>query len=561
MQLEENILFANRYRLERLLGRGGFSEVWLADDTLTSLKVALKVYAPGGGMDEHGVQLFSTEFSLVFNLNHSNLLKPTYYDTFERMPYLVLPYCRQGSAARLIGQMSEREAWAFLRDIASGLEYLHGQEPPVIHQDIKPDNILIDTSGRYLLTDFGISIKARNTLRKSIMKTEGSVGTLAYMGPERFSKYPLPIKASDVFSLGATLYELLTGMVPFGEHGGLLLQHGAEIPVLEGEWSGELKAIIDLCLRKDTWERPSATEIRVYSEQYLNGEVPVLPGKQAEKSSPQKEEKAPETSLEAAVEKVIPEGREPMPEIRQEELQMPEDPQVPGEKKRPEETKEPEDAEESESSEELVWEANRNYREEPEIEKIETHDPESDNIANKALQNGLLPRILKWGLPVIALAGILFFVFRSLEQKQKEEETEAKAMEIEARYNEYLQYVHAGDSLTDLGNKSQGGDYELFYLGAIGRYDAALRLEDEYRTEFPGVAGVSARKDSVQKKIEEIYDLFVSMAAEAEQTQDFDMAEIFYQRASGVKPESAILKDFRARREAVQDSIASQTNN
>ena len=74
MQLEENILFANRYRLERLLGRGGFSEVWLADDTLTSLKVALKVYAPGGGMDEHGVQLFSTEFSLVFNLNHGNLL-------------------------------------------------------------------------------------------------------------------------------------------------------------------------------------------------------------------------------------------------------------------------------------------------------------------------------------------------------------------------------------------------------------------------------------------------------------------------------------------------------
>lgn len=113
---------------------------------------------------------------------------------------------------------------------------MHEQEPPVIHQDIKPDNILIDISGRYLLTDFGISIKARNTLRKSIMKTEGSVGTLAYMGPERFSKYPLPIKASDVFSLGATLYELLTGMVPFGEHGGLLLQHGAEIPVLEGEW-------------------------------------------------------------------------------------------------------------------------------------------------------------------------------------------------------------------------------------------------------------------------------------------------------------------------------------
>ena len=180
MQLEENKIFANRYRLLRLLGRGGFSEVWLAEDVMTALQVALKVYAPGGGMDERGVQLFSTEFALVFNLNHSNLLKPTYYDTFERMPYLVLPYCERGSAANLVGQMREQEAWQFLRDIASGLEYLHSQEPPVIHQDIKPDNILIDDSGRYLLTDFGISIKARNTLRKSILKTETSVGTLAH---------------------------------------------------------------------------------------------------------------------------------------------------------------------------------------------------------------------------------------------------------------------------------------------------------------------------------------------------------------------------------------------
>ena len=553
MQLEENILFANRYRLERLLGRGGFSEVWLADDTLTSLKVALKVYAPGGGMDEHDVQLFSTEFSLVFNLNHSNLLKPTYYDTFERMPYLVLPYCRQGSAASLIGRMNEREAWLFLRDISSGLEYLHEQEPPVIHQDIKPDNILIDTTGRYLLTDFGISIKARNTLRKSIMKTEGSVGTLAYMGPERFSKYPLPIKASDVFSLGATLYELLTGMVPFGEHGGLLLQHGAEIPVLEGEWSGELKAIIDLCLRKDTWERPSATEIRIYCEQYLNGEAPVLPGKQVENSSFPKKEKNQEALVESVPERGMSESQESFPEVQPEKSQKPEEEQEPVGGKEPEELQKPEKPDVP-----VVGQGN-NENEVSEIPKIETLGAEIGHTADNV--SLLFPKILKWGLPVVFLIGIIFFVFHSLEQKQKEEEAEAKAMEIEARYNEYLQYLHAGDSLVDLGNNSQGGDYEQFYLGAVGRYDAALRLEDEYRTEFPDVADVSVRKDSVQKKIEEIYNLFVSMAAEAEQTQDYDMAEIFYQRASGVKPESAILRDFRARREAVQDSIASQTNN
>lgn len=519
MQLEEHILFANRYLLERLLGRGGFSEVWLANDTLTSLKVALKVYAPGGGMDEHGVQLFSSEFSLVFNLNHSNLLKPTYYDTFERMPYLVLPYCELGSAASLIGQMREEDAWVFMRDIASGLEYLHGQEPPVIHQDIKPDNILIDASGRYLLTDFGISIKARNTLRKSIMKTEGSVGTLAYMGPERFSKYPLPIKASDVFSLGATLYELLTGMVPFGEHGGLLLQHGAEIPVLEGEWSDELKGIIDLCLQKETWERPSATEIRIYCEQYLNGEIPVLPGKQAEKTP--------------ADPPAMPSGK-----ITSENSVKPS-----ASFEEQKETIEPDNTETEDEAEAMP------------VEPIEPVEPD------QPAPSRLLPKLLKWGIPAILFIGIAFFFTHSLEQKQKEEEATSKAMEIEARYNEYRQYILAGDSLANLGNESQGGDYELFYLAAIGRYDAALRLEKEYRDDFPDVAGASARKDSVLKKIDEVYDLFVSMAEEAEQTEDYEMAGLFYQRAVGVKPESTILQDFRARREVVRDSIANPTNN
>lgn len=516
MQLEKHILFANRYFLERLLGRGGFSEVWLANDTLTSLKVALKVYAPGGGMDEHGVQLFSSEFSLVFNLNHSNLLKPTYYDTFERMPYLVLPYCELGSAASLIGQMREEEAWVFMRDIASGLEYLHGQEPPVIHQDIKPDNILIDASGRYQLTDFGISIKARNTLRKSIMKTEGSVGTLAYMGPERFSKYPLPIKASDVFSLGATLYELLTGMVPFGEHGGLLLQHGAEIPVLEGEWSDELKGIIDLCLQKETWERPSATEIRVYCEQYLNGEIPVLPGKQVEKT--------PADPPARSSGKITAESSVKLSAPLEEQK----------------ETIEPDKTETEDEAEDM---------------SVEPVEPD------KLPPLHLLPKLLKWGVPAIILIGIAFFFIHCLEQKQKEEEAASKAMEIEARYNEYSQYILAGDSLANLGDESQGGDYELFYLAAIGRYDAALRLEKEYRDDFPKVAGASARKDSILKKIDEVYGLFVSMAEEAEQTEDYEMAELFYQRAVGVKPESTILQDFRARQESVRDSIASPTNN
>ncbi|MDR1895236.1 MAG: SUMF1/EgtB/PvdO family nonheme iron enzyme [Prevotellaceae bacterium] len=281
MQLKENTLFHSRYRLIKLLGRGGFSEVWLAEDSRTGIKVALKVYAPGTGLDENGVQLFSREFSLVFGFNHSNLLRTTYYDICEKMPYLIMPYCERGSTAKLVGRISEEEAWKFLHDVAAGLAYLHGQEPPVIHQDIKPDNILVDDGGIYLISDFGISTKARNTLRKSVIH-QNSGGTLDYMGPERFGTENIPIKAGDIWALGATLFELLEGNTPFDKHGGLIQKNGAEIPEIQGNYSPELKKITTLCLQKDAWDRPMANDLIAWTEQHFRKE-PVRFGNRKDK--------------------------------------------------------------------------------------------------------------------------------------------------------------------------------------------------------------------------------------------------------------------------------------
>jgi uncharacterized membrane protein YhaH (DUF805 family) len=271
MQLKENILFHDRYRLLKLLGRGGFSEVWMAEDAKTGVIVALKVYAPGMGLDEDGRELFSREFSMVFNLNHSNLVRPSHYDVCERMPYLIMPYCERGSAKKLTGNISETEAWKFIYDVASGLAYLHAQASAVIHQDIKSDNILIDSNGCYQITDFGISSKVRSTLRKSVGK-ESSGGTLAYMSPERFGRDNIPIKSGDIWALGATLYELLTGDVPFGEHGGLIQKSGAEIPNLPGNYSTELKEIVYRCLSVDPWDRPTAEALVEWALQHKRGE-------------------------------------------------------------------------------------------------------------------------------------------------------------------------------------------------------------------------------------------------------------------------------------------------
>jgi serine/threonine protein kinase len=183
-----------------------------------------------------------------------------------------LPFCERGSALKLAGRIAEEEAWKFLHDVASGLAYLHRQNPPVIHQDIKPDNVLMDNTGQFMITDFGISTKVRSTLRKSVGQQNVSGGTLAYMGPERFSRDNTPIKAGDIWALGATLYELFVGDTPFGDHGGVIQKSGAEIPNIKGNMSPDLMHIVNLCLQKETWDRPTAETIIAWTEQHSRGE-------------------------------------------------------------------------------------------------------------------------------------------------------------------------------------------------------------------------------------------------------------------------------------------------
>ena len=272
--LDTGQVIADRYELLKQLGRGGFSEVWLALDKLTDVKVAIKIYAPGMGLDDAGISLFTQEFSLVFDINHTNLLHPTYYDCWERMPYLILPFCKNGSIFKYLtdnNRITETESWHLLHDVAEGLAYLHAKLPPVIHQDIKPDNILINDENGYTITDFGISTRIRSTLRRN-QGQELSGGTLAYMGPERFGPSPAPIMASDIWSLGATMYELLTGLPPYGDHGGLLQKNGADIPLINNEeYSQELKEIVYKCLALNTWDRPTARQIADYAFQHING--------------------------------------------------------------------------------------------------------------------------------------------------------------------------------------------------------------------------------------------------------------------------------------------------
>ena len=209
MRLSEGIIIAEHYKLLKQLGKGSFGDVWLAHNLLAGIDVAIKFY---GTFDQKGVEDFRNEFKIAYKLRHPNLLNINHFDVYDNCPYLVMPYCQNGSASRYVGQMPEKEIWKFILDVSAGIAYLHSQQPPIIHQDIKPDNILITVDGRYVITDFGISRTLRSMMSRT-KNTPNTSGTIAYMGPERFSEKPMVVLASDIWAFGMTIYELMTGDV------------------------------------------------------------------------------------------------------------------------------------------------------------------------------------------------------------------------------------------------------------------------------------------------------------------------------------------------------------
>lgn len=270
----EGTIFDGRYKLLRSLGQGAFSEVWLANDEKTQVKVALKIFAPSTGLDNNGLEMFAREFSLVADVNAPNILRPIYFES-ERKPYLVLQYCKNGSTKKMVRNTTEENAWRIILDVSQGLKELHSHKPnPIVHQDIKPDNIMISDQGHYMITDFGVSVHLHSTLRRTVSSSLNKAGTHAYMAPERFGKQRLiPIMASDIWSLGATVFELLSGEVPFGDEGGLLQQSGVEIPDIPGNYSEILSKTLEDCLAFNSWKRPTAEQLIDIAKSALENEV------------------------------------------------------------------------------------------------------------------------------------------------------------------------------------------------------------------------------------------------------------------------------------------------
>ena len=266
---EQGTPFDGHYKLLSLLSTaGGSADVWLAIDLNTldesndesrATKVVIKIYRPKNIIDIEGEYQFRNEFKKLFGCHHENIIQPTYFSIFEEMPYLVLPYCPSGSSELLIGQLkTPDDIWKYIFEVSSGLAYLHEHTPRIIHQDIKPANVLIDDNGNYAITDFGISAEMGGA---DIESEDETGGTFAYMAPERFAEGTTPMPESDIWALGATLYEIVTGDAPYGNEGGRLQKHGEQIPPIRQDIPVAVKELIYSCLSYDAKARPTARQI------------------------------------------------------------------------------------------------------------------------------------------------------------------------------------------------------------------------------------------------------------------------------------------------------------
>jgi serine/threonine-protein kinase len=209
-----NTALADRYVIERELGAGGMATVYLANDVKHERKVALKVLKPELAA-VIGAERFLAEIKVTANLQHPHILPLHDSGEAESFLYYVMPYVEGETLRDKIDrqkQLGVEEAVEIARSVASALDYAHRQE--VIHRDIKPENILLH-DGQPMVADFGIALALSHAGGTRLTETGLSIGTPHYMSPEQAMGDRELDARSDVYSLGAMLYEMLTGEPPY----------------------------------------------------------------------------------------------------------------------------------------------------------------------------------------------------------------------------------------------------------------------------------------------------------------------------------------------------------
>lgn len=287
---KRNDIFAGRYELNELMGESGFSEVWkardqMAEDAVVCLKICTSEKEPA----EEAVYKFRRQFFISQLISHPHLLKVSYFDVSEGFPYLLMPFCPEGSLANLAsrqGAVSERKIALILCQIGSALEALHQQNPSLLHGNVKPENILATQEDYFFLADISASNGPRDPLAGSPPISRGA--STAYAPPESIDQFRQADASGDIFSLGVTLYEIASKTLPWAGKGGQALLKGEKVPVLPEQYSAELNELLQACMSVNKNKRPTAQELHLRGKQFLESGHWHSPEKDGEKLKPLK---------------------------------------------------------------------------------------------------------------------------------------------------------------------------------------------------------------------------------------------------------------------------------
>ena len=235
----EQTILLGRYRLETMVAEGGFAQVWKAYDLELHRFVAIKFPKPTRIQSPEG---FIHEARRLAKLNHPGIIPVYDVGRVDGACFIISEFIDGGTLEEKINKKnySERQAIEWIVQIADALAYAHEQN--IIHQDIKPANILIDKNGRALLADFGINRSALST------------GTLRYMSPEQINGIASDAR-TDIYSLGVVLHELVTGSLPYPSSELTALRRAILNGAVLGDLSPKLKPICDKALSKDASNR------------------------------------------------------------------------------------------------------------------------------------------------------------------------------------------------------------------------------------------------------------------------------------------------------------------
>jgi serine/threonine-protein kinase len=276
---------AGTYAIERELGGGGMSRVFLARDLVLERQVAIKVLPPefAAGV---GTERFRREIVLAAQLQHANIVPLLTAGEAAGHPYFIMPFIEGESLRARVtgGALPVAETISILRDVSRALSYAH--ERGVIHRDIKPDNVLV-AGGAAMVTDFGVakalSSAARSGPSATLTFVGTSLGTPSYMAPEQVAADPATDHRADLYALGIMGYELLTGLTPFHNRSpqATLTAHLTETPrplrEVRPEVPGSLAAVIERCLEKDPDRRPQTAAQVTAALESGSGSTMVLP--------------------------------------------------------------------------------------------------------------------------------------------------------------------------------------------------------------------------------------------------------------------------------------------